>query len=97
MYLYLNLDVLWDMFFCLFLWKLELILELLWKDCLGEEDGDRFCQRLVSWCGFDLVKLQVVVLQDFFIFRDCDIYCFIGILFGILIVCVFIVMVIVFI
>lgn len=43
MYLYLNLDVLWDMFFCLFLWKLELILELLWKDCLGEEDGDRFC------------------------------------------------------
>lgn len=48
MYLYLNLDVLWEMFFCLFLWKLELILELLWKDCLGEEDGDRFCQRLVS-------------------------------------------------
>lgn len=92
-HLYSNPDALWDMFPCPPPWKPELILELPWKDRLGEEDGDRFRQRLASRCGLDLVKLQAVALQDSLIFRDCDIYCFIGILIGILTVCVSIAMV----
>lgn len=92
-HLYSNPDALWDTFPCPPPWKPELILELPWKDRLGEEDGDRLCKRLASRCGLDLVKLQAVALQDSLIFSDCDIKCFIGLLIGFLLtVCLFVAM-----
>lgn len=92
-HLYSDPDALWDRFPCPPPWKPELILELPWKDRLGEEDGDRLRQRLASRCGLDLVKLQAVALQDSLIFSDCDIKCFIGLLIGFLLtVCLFVAM-----
>nr|XP_022334123.1 uncharacterized protein LOC111131073 isoform X4 [Crassostrea virginica] len=93
-YLYSNPDALWDMFPCPPPWKPLLILELPWKERLGEEDGDRLCKRLASRCGLDLAKLQAEALQSSLIFSDCDIKCFIGLLIGILVtVCLLVAMV----
>lgn len=70
------------------------MLELPWKERLGEEDGDRLCKRLASRCGHDLEKLQAEALQSSLIFSDCDVKCFIGLLIGILVtVCLLVAMV----
>ncbi|XP_048734487.2 uncharacterized protein LOC125650335 isoform X3 [Ostrea edulis] len=84
-HIYSNPDALWDMFPCPPPWKPELILELPWKERLGDEDGDRLCTKVANRCGLDLHKLQALALQDSLIFSDCDIKCFIGLLVGFLV------------
>ncbi|XP_061166432.1 uncharacterized protein LOC133175345 isoform X2 [Saccostrea echinata] len=95
-YIYSNPEALWDIFPCPPPWKPELILELPWKEKLGDEDGDRLCKRVARRCGLDLVKLQAMALQDALIFSDCDLKCFIGLLLGFLTLCLCVVIVVIF-
>lgn len=95
-YIYSNPEALWDIFPCPPPWKPELILELPWKEKLGDEDGDRLCKKVARRCGLDLVKLQAIALQDELIFSDCDIKCFLGLLLGFLTLCLCVVIVVIF-